>query len=217
MDKINKIKQIKIHDKNKFGDMTPDEIIMVVIESLKENDIEILYENVTTLAFLEFPEVFSLLGYSTLPDGKRVHDCLLHLGKHGKRLIVGDRKKGFEFSDKGKVTLEEIHNKIKSSTGKIPIKKQPPKTKELQMIQWIKTTTAYNKFLEKRVDAITEYEIRRLLRGTNLSTPEYLRKSLDAYLAYAKVLEDTETMIFLKTIGKKWNHLFQKIKVRKSK
>lgn len=217
MSKIDDIKKINIPNKNKFGDLTPDEIIMVIIEALNKNNIEVLYENVTVLSFLEFPEIFSLLGYPSFPDGKRVHDCLLHLGKHGKRLIVGDRKKGFDFSDKGKVILEEIYGKIKFSDEENYVKPQPPKTKEIQMIQWIKSTPAYNKFLEKNNDGISEYEIRSLLRGTNLSTSEYLQKSLDVYISYAQTAKEEEVLIFLRLVEKKWKHLFQRIKLRGNK
>ena len=75
---------------------------MIVIKTLKDNKIEVLYENVTALAFIEITYVFSLLGYPSFPDGKRVHVCLFHLGTHGKRLIMENRQKGSDFSGLGK-------------------------------------------------------------------------------------------------------------------
>jgi len=74
-----------------------------------------------------------------------------------------------------------------------------------------------SKFLEKNNDGISEYEIRSLLRGTNLSTSEYLQKSLDAYISYAQTAKEEEVLIFLRMVEKKWKHLFQRIKLRGNK
>lgn len=206
-----KIEKIKIQNKEKYEGLTNDEIIMVLIDVLRKNHIEVLFENLAVLSFLQFPERFQLLGYSSFLDAKRVHDCIFHLGKHGKELLVGNRARGFNFSEKGESALSKIIGGKEGKGYKAPI------TKETRILSWIKLTPAYKKFMDNNSEEITEYEVKNLLRATNVSTPSYLRNSLDSYGAYAEKLNDSSVIKFVLFIKKKYSSLFVVKKLRGKK
>ena len=207
-----KIKRIKIKNKNKYNNLTNDEVILTLIDLLKKNDIEPLVENIVVLAFLQFPERFQLLGYPSYPDSGRVQYSLLHLGKHGKGLLLGSRGGGFDFSEKGKNFLIGIFKDKKRQKGYDPI--SPIKTKETRILNLIKLSPAFKKFKEGKNKEIIEYEVRNLLRATNTSTNEYLLNNLETYMTYADKLNEKIILEFLKIIKKNWSSLFIKPKIR---
>jgi len=195
--KKRKIEEIKLQNKEKYKGLTNDEVIMILIDILRKNNIEVLFENLAVFSFMQFPERFQLLGYPSFLDAKRVHDCILHLGKHGKKLLIGDRMRGFNFSEKGEFALDKIIGGKKGKGYSAPL------TKETKILNWIKLNSAYKKFTENKGEEITEYEVKNLLRATNVSTQSYLRNSLDSYVAYAEKLNDSGVIKFMLFIKKK--------------
>ncbi len=191
------MEEIKIQNKEKYEGLTNDEVIMILIDVLRKNNIEVLFENLAVFSFMQFPERFQLLGHPSFLDAKRVHDCILHLGKHGKNLLIGDRTRGFNFSEKGESALDKIIGGKKGKGYSAPL------TKETRILNWIKLNSAYKKFIENKGEEITEYEVKNLLRATNVSTPSYLRNSLDSYESYAEKLNDLSVIKLILFIKKK--------------
>jgi hypothetical protein len=224
MDNIkNFIEELKPFKLESYINIKKDKLIVFAVGLLTDNNIEPLFENIVVVAFKLFPEVFSLVGFSQYPDSKLVRDCLFHCTYVSKGWLLGSSKEGwggksgFYLTEKGKHILKETRESLIGKEIPLKIKKDKIETKvnlkQKSIISDIKNSETYRFYITNQLNNISEYDLRRVLRGSRTTTLNKLFDNYERLKGYASSLDDQEFIQFLDFVKKK---IIEKSKVMKN-
>lgn len=212
----NKLKQffenLQPFEVEKYAHISVDKLVVYATGLLIKNSVEPLFENIVMAAFKLFPEMFSLVGFSQHPDSKRVRDSLFHCVYKTKGWLIGSTKagwggkSGFFLTEKGRGVFAEVEKMLEKKTipqevkSKIELKVD---LKQKSIIQATKKMDVYIMFQRGDLDKISEYDLRRALRGTRSTSVPKLLDNYEKLKNYGRDLGDEEFLKFLDFVKKR--------------
>ena len=196
----------------KYAGLNGDRLVVFAVGLLSKNGAEPLFENIVVVAFKLFPEMFSLVGFPQYPDSKRVRDSLFHCTYKTKGWLIGSTqagwggKSGFFLTEKGKGVFTEVEKILegeatfREAKSKIELKVD---LKQKSIIQATKKLDAYILFQKGDLDKISEYDLKRALRGTRSTAIPKLLNNYEKLKKYGLDLGDEEFLRFLDFVKKR--------------
>jgi hypothetical protein len=200
---------LKIFKSDSVSHVDNDRLIIYAVSVLEGKDIEPTFDNVVVTAFRLFPTRFSLIGFPTYPDAKRVHDCLWHCTYKTKMWLSGNPKSGFTLTDKGKHVLNDVRSRLMGEVEVARDFETGARRKEVFFIGLLKKTSAFRKFAAGNADAISPMEVREMLRVGNEASKEILCKNIRRFSEYSRRLGVEDVEKFLQFVRAKWRDLFE--------
>ena len=194
---VESIKKIKEEGFRTYENIDPDRLVLLTVNYLNTNGIEATFDNIVVAAFKSFPKTFQLIGFPEYPDAKRIHDCLWHCTYKSKGWLAGTAKSGFIVTNKGQYYVKETNSILE---GKIKLKRintTAPNRKELAFINKMKGSSAYLAYLKKEPELNLIVLLDALRLNANAKTEE-INRVIQKYLEYAKKIDDSEAIDFLK-------------------
>lgn len=208
MDKL-KVEKLKPFEEDKYKNIDLDHLIMYVIGKLNDIGVNLSYENAVVAAFKLFPKKFSLLGYNHYPDSDRVMNCLNRCILNNRRWLDGKVKHGFIITERSKIIIQTAEDMLEGKIIKENKTQSNTRRKEM-LLDEIKKSPAFNKYIKGEKEKINKSDICYLLQGTLDSPISLLSNNLSVLKSYATELEQHENIAFLKFIEEKFNNIFPK-------
>lgn len=181
--KKNHIKSITPYSEEIYKNIQINYLIVFGIYSLIARGEKCTFEKLVAECFTLFPKVFGLARYSQWPDSIKFDRPLRTLRERG--LIIGNPRSLFSLTKFGEKIAKDTAKVLRVGTQKKAPSYRMKRDAEINLITTLKTSEAFQRFLENREKfLITEMEIRNLLHCT-LETPLRIVKQ---NLTYAKNL-----------------------------
>jgi len=195
-------------DKEVYKKIGYDDLVVFAVYSLTRANKEATFENVVAECFALFPERFALRGYPQWPDSAIVNKRWVSCRYRG--LLLGSVKDGFRLTPSG----NELAVKVDNQLGKQrPILKRVTKdlrTRESRFVNAIEASDAYRIYQSKsRGKDITDFDFCAMLMCTLDSEPSVLRRNLEQFIQYCRVMQRPELVDFLLYAGERFKHLLQ--------
>src|SRR3972149_11679371 len=105
-----KIEQLKPLEVGKYEHVDLNHLVMYAVGQLETIGADLSFENAVVASFKLFPKKFSLLGFSSYPDAKRVHDCLFRCTFKTNQWLGGETRQGFVITDRSRAFIQEAEN-----------------------------------------------------------------------------------------------------------
>lgn len=191
-----KIEKLKPLDVAKYQNVDLNHLVMYAVGQLETIGADLSFENVVVASFKLFPTKFSLLGFPSYPDAKRVHDCLFRCTFKTNQWLGGKTRQGFVLTDRSRTFIQEAEDLLygfKSKNARVTSK---TRRKEF-LLQEVISSPAYLKYANGQGDSITDGDFCFLLQGTLDSSRETLSKNLAVLKSFAEELQQAEILKFL--------------------
>jgi len=204
------IEELELIEEDLYSHINKDRLVLYAVYILEENNIEPTFEKIVVTAFKLFPKRFSLLGFPKYPDARWIYYSLWHCVYATKKWLTGTTTSGYHITAKGnQIALETLG----AFSGKVYASKKVAKKqrrKEIYFLGLVEKSNVFKKFLSENLDAITEMEIRIMLR-TRMDTPKnLLANNLKKYVEYAQLADEPKILEFLQYLqnSDRWTKLF---------
>jgi hypothetical protein len=198
-----KIEKLKAIAPTKYENVDLDHLVMHAVGQLDRMGADLSCENAVVAAFRLFPKKFSLPGYPSYPDGKRIHDCLFRCTFKTKKWLGGKTRQGFSITDRSRAFIkeaEDLLSGVPSDRTKAP---SHTRRKELLLAE-VLSSPAYTKFRDGKYDSISESDACYLLQGTRDSSRDTLRENLLSLKRFVQELEQADLAKFLDWFEKRF-------------
>ena len=193
----NKIMSLTTLDASDYEKIDLDRLVIFSIIKIESLGLDLSLENIIVAAFRLFPKRFSLIGYPEYPDATRVEKCLWRCKGKTRQWIGGKTPHGYQINEKTRLIATQVEKQL---THEQVFSKQKNKTRlrrKESIIKDIKESPAYQKYIKRNEDLITESDMCYLLQGT-LDTPSYiLQKNLVLMKTFTEELDEKELLGFL--------------------
>lgn len=200
-----KIQRLKPFDDAKYENVDLDHLVMYVMSQLDKIGADLSFENAVVAAFRIFPKKFSLLGFPSCPDAKRVHDCLFRCAFRAKQWLGGKTRQGFTITDRSKIFIQEAENLLAGVLSQKAKATSQTRRKELLLAEVV-SSPGYTKYKTGKGDSITEADVCFLLQATLDSSRETLRRNLDSLRTFAKELRRRDIGSFLNWLEQRFKN-----------
>ncbi len=201
------IKKLKTFDTDLYkGKIGRDYLVLYSIWTLRNNNIEGLFDYIVVVAHMLFPEAgFSLTRFKSYPDARTVRDTIWHLKDEKKRWVEGNTQSGYVITKRGELILNKVMDTLKTgsqiSQKKRSYSTDAPSKQSYWINEVVKKSDGFKKFMEDKAGKISSSDI-RLSIGATSNVPNYqLKSNLDLLLNYAKDMSDKNVekyLLFLK-------------------
>lgn len=173
-----------------------DLLAIYAVGEVSERKMNLSFENIAVAAFRLFPKKFSLLGYPSFPDAKRVHHVLRRCVYKDKQWLRGKFVHGFELTERGHKVLQEARQAL---TVAMPQRKKVlSHTRRFEKIlDEVRRSPAYLKYVQGNHDLVSEAECCHALQGTLDSNRQVLLDNLRQLQTIANDLEQSDIAEFL--------------------
>jgi hypothetical protein len=190
-------------DEAQYRDIAMDRLVMIAVGRLHGAGLDLSFENAVVAAYRLFPRKFTLIGFPTYPDSKRVHDQLFHCFYKSKRWLSGKTRVGFSITDLGDVIIRDAELLLTGQqSGRKPARSQARRWETL--LAELMDSAAFTKYVEGGVAAVTWAEFCHALQGT-LDTPtDILVANLAALKRMAAEQGEMQTVAFLEAAAKQF-------------
>ena len=156
-----------------------DELVVYSAYRILRRSEPCTFERIVVEAFLQFPEHFSLSGFSNYPDSARVNKCWLRC-RTDRGWLLGNVKSGFQLSEEGQAVAQEVEQRISVPGAKRSVRPSSrERTRESSLVRHLMKTKAFARYQEDEGGfSITEKELREVTMST-MDTPwQTMRQSL---------------------------------------
>lgn len=192
-EKIEKLKPLNVA---KYQNVDLNHLVMYAVGQLETIAADLSFENVVAASFKLFPKKFSLLGFPSYPDAKRVHDCLFRCTFKANQWLGGKTRQGFVITDRSKAFIKEAEDLLYGLRAKKTRVTSKTRRKEF-LLEEVLSSPAYLKYANGQGDSITEGDFCFLLQGTLDSSRETLSKNLAVLKSFAGELQQGDILKFL--------------------
>lgn len=185
-----------------YSQISSDQLILFAILTIKRFGEDCTFERLIKECFSLFPESFHFHRYPQWPDSLKLDRPIRDL--RNRNLIIGKNTTSFELTRLGERYALEIEkklsgsvfidNKIKTNLGR----------KEKRLLEMIKNSDEYKKFLINKDHTETDQaDIKRLFLGT-METPNIvIGKNIQSLKSLAEDTEDRDLLNFFNFCLKK--------------
>ncbi|OGC91349.1 MAG: hypothetical protein A2W25_09225 [candidate division Zixibacteria bacterium RBG_16_53_22] len=192
-----------------YNNIDLDHLVIYAVGQLQKIKADLSFENAVAITFKLFPEKFSLLGFPSFPDAKRVHDCLFRCTYKTKQWLGGKTRQGFIITERSRIYIKEADDLLRGRLKKKS--KAPSKTRRKEVIlSDVSTSAAFRKYQAGLRNDISDAEFCFLLQGTLDSSPETLGKNLISLKRFASELQERNVMNFLIWLEQNFRHRLPK-------
>ncbi len=191
-----KIERLEPSDPEKYQNVDLNHLVMYAVGQLEKVNADLSFENVVVASFKLFPKKFSLLGFPSYPDAKRVHDCLFRCTFKTNQWLGGKTRQGFVITDRSRIFIKEAKDLLHGVTS--TKKKVTSRTRRKEsLLEEVVSSPAYLKYSKGNDDSISEGDFCFLLQGTLDSSRDTLKKNLAVLKRFAAELQREEISKFL--------------------
>ncbi len=189
------LKKLEPFEPSQYEKTTLTILAVAAIYKMEQNGIELLYHNIAVTLHKLFPKKFSMTYFTEHPDLNKIDDTV-RKGGGDSGWIQGTRKQGyFKLSQTGRIEAEEAlalldSGKAVGTSGRSMSSSGSDRI--IILLNEVSHSKAYKKFSEKRINEITNFEIRDVLHGTSNTSMNTLTKNLKTINDAAKALSDHE-------------------------
>lgn len=191
----------------KYKNIPLNSLVVYVIDFLGKNQIPLSFENICVAAYQMFPKKFSLQDYDEFPDAARINRVLLHLRPKYENLAEGNVKSGFILTPKGKLIIQTVESLLEQKIQGEPEETRPKP--EGKRINEIRSSIAFQKFIQNKFDDIQMDEIYGFLQATSYTSKKSIRNFLAETQTIAKDRDDGDVFNFIKAVKTKFGYLFK--------
>jgi hypothetical protein len=191
-----RVEKLRPVDVAKYQHVDLNHLVMYAVGQLERIGADLSFENVVVASFKLFPTKFSLLGFSSYPDAKRVHDCLFRCTFKTNQWLGGKTRQGFVITDRSRTFIEEAENLLYGLKSKKTRVTSKTRRKEF-LLEEVVSSPAYLKYANGQGDSITDGDFCFLLQGTLDSSRETLSKNLAVLKTFAGELQQVDILKFL--------------------
>lgn len=185
-----------------YSQLPSDQLILFAILTIKRFSEDCTFERLVKECFTLFPKNFNFHRYPQWPDSLKLDRPLRDL--RNRNLIIGKNTTRFELSRLGEryaLEIEKklsgvafINKKIKTNLGR----------KEKRLLEMIKNSDEYRKFLINKDSAeINIADLKRLFLGTMETPNVVINKNIQSLELLAKDIEDDDLLDFFNFCLKK--------------
>jgi hypothetical protein len=200
-----KIEKLKPFSPHKYENLDLDRLVIYAVGTLEKIGADISFENAVVAAFKLFPKKFSLPGFPSYPDGKRVHDSLFRCTYKTKKWLGGKTRQGFTITDRSRAFIKEAEDLLRiQKLGKTKAHSRT-RRKEL-LIAELERSPAYTKYLKQQFDLISEADLCYLLQGTLDSSRETLKENFFILKKFTEELKREEVLKFLSWLEERFKY-----------
>ena len=200
-----KIEKLKPFSPHKYENLDLDRLVIYAVGTLETIGADISFENAVVAAFKLFPKKFSLPGFPSYPDGKRVHDSLFRCTYKTKKWLGGKTRQGFTITDRSRAFIKEAEDLLRiQKLGKTKAHSRT-RRKEL-LIAELERSPAYTKYLKQQFDLISEADLCYLLQGTLDSSRETLKENFFILKKFTEELKREEVLKFLSWLEERFKY-----------
>jgi hypothetical protein len=180
-----------------------DWLTIYVVGEVEERKVDLSFENIVVAAYRLFPKKFSLLGYPSYPDAKRIHYALWRCTYKDRQWVRGKARQGFELTERGRRALQEAREAL---SGGVPQRKKAySHTRRWEKIlDEVKRSPAYSKYSQDQRDLVSQAECCHALQGTLDSHRDVLLDNLGKLQTIADQLEQSDLVEFFKWIEERF-------------
>ena len=158
----------------KYATVDLDHLVMYAVGVLGSLGVDLSFENIVVAAFRLFPNKFSLLGYSSYPDAKRVHKCLRRCTYKTRQWLGGKERQGFAITERSEQVIAKSRCMIEVA-GLVPGRAHSATRRKERLLSEVESSLAYVKILKGESDSVSEGDFCFLLQGTLDSSGQTLR------------------------------------------
>jgi len=191
-----KIEKLKPFDPAKYENIDLDHLAIYAVGQLEKIGADLSFENAVVAAFKLFPKKFSLPGFPSYPDGKRIHDCLFRCTFKTKKWLGGKTRQGFTINDRSRIFIKEAEDLLDAELNKKTRASSQTRRKEFLLAE-VTSSPAYAKFTKREYESISESDVCYLLQGTLDSSRQILKQNLVSLKKFVDELEREDISKFL--------------------
>lgn len=199
-----KILALKAIDSSNYESIDLDRLVIYAVAKLAEMNLELSLENIIVATFKLFPSKFSILGYPEFPDATRVEKCLWRCKGPKRGWIGGKTPHGYTITETGNQIANQAANHLLNPIAQAHKLLSQTRRRE-SIIAEVKSSQAYQKFIEGNQDKISEAEFCYVLQGTLDSLKETLRNNFESLKIIAEELQRADVSKFIKFLEKKFS------------
>ncbi|HXE74742.1 MAG TPA: hypothetical protein VNN18_03760 [Candidatus Xenobia bacterium] len=196
-------------NKDVYGKIGYDELLMYCALRLAEETAEITFERMVATAFEFFPERFSLRGYPHWPDSALVNKSWLRC-RTDKGYLVGSVKDGFKLTPKGQAVGERIRDVLSGRRRQFGGRTIPAerRTREGRFLRSIEDSSAYKHYKsEGNLESVTDFDFCDMLLCTLDVPAKTLKGNLETFRQAAQIYARNDILEFLKACEERFRHL----------
>ena len=191
-----KIEKLIPSSSENYQNIDLNHLVMYAVGQLERIGGNLSFENIVVATYKLFPDKFSLLGFPSYPDAKRVHDCLFRCTIKPIQCLGGKTRQGFVITDRSRAFIEEAEDLLYGVKSKKTRVISKTRRKEI-LLEEVVSSPAYLKYSKGQRESITEGDFCFLLQGTLDSYRETLGKNLGVLKSFAGELQHAELTEFL--------------------
>ena len=186
----------------KYESISLDNLVIYAAYVATTMQIELSFENLVVASFMLFPKKFSLLGYPTYPDAKRIHHvlrrCTYVSSTHFNRgWLRGKFSQGFELTDSGYVVADETMKLLEVGVRSAKHKTLSQTRREERILDEVCRSPAFVRYTQGKLDAISNSDCCHTLQCT-LDSDRHVREgNLRQLKSMAVTLEKKDLVEFL--------------------
>ena len=175
-------------------------LILYTMFVLDENHIVPSMENIIVASFKLFPKSFEMEGFPQYPDGMRISKTVKYL--HENYFLTGKKRHGYSMTDKARGAEKDIKALVKT----YGIKNSMHMRRTEAMLNTMKKSPAYAKFMNEKPDTITESELCHILQGVSSTPRSQLRETMNILRDAAKDYKEALLLELLDYLENKFNN-----------
>lgn len=205
-----KIEKLMPSSSENYQNIDLNHLVMYAVGQLEKLGANLSFENVVVATYKLFPDKFSLLGFPSYPDAKRVHDCLFRCTIKPIQCLGGKTRQGFVVTDRSRAFIEEAEDLLYGLKSRRTRVTSKTRRKEI-LLEEVVSSPAYLKYLKEQRDSITEADFCFLLQGTLDSSRETLGKNFAVLKSFAGELQHAELTNFLEWLEDRFKNFLRTV------
>jgi hypothetical protein len=200
-DKVEKLEPIS---PDKYANVDLDHLVIYAVAQLDKIGVDLSFENAVVAAFRLFPKKFSLPGFASYPDAKRIHDSLFRCTFKTKQWLGGKTRQGFSITDRSRTFIKEAEVLLSAASSEKGKAHSQTRRKEKFLLAEVVASPAYAKFQQEKYDSISESDLCYLLQGTLDSSRQMLKQNLLSLKKFVDELERQDISKFLNWVEERF-------------